>query len=263
MNKMRDHSASLVEQAVLVSQELIRVAILWHELWHEGLEEASRLFYGDHNIEAMFATLEPLHDMLEKVRARSRSVLGVARIVECSTDSLWLDPQRDPRRCARFLSRRRLVVTSPTHASRVAGTVSTARSTTSITRGTCITRRAFFLLPRPSAFSRVSLTLAELTAHGDQVFRKINKNLPTLTLLELQYVSPKLLAAKDLDLAIPGTYTTGKRTIRIASFGPTLEVFTSKQRPRKLRIQGSDGVEYNFLLKGELALDPESSVVTG
>jgi FKBP12-rapamycin complex-associated protein len=36
------------------------------------------------------------------------------------------------------------------------------------------------------------------------VFRKINKNLPTLTLLELQYVSPKLLAAKDLDLAIPG-----------------------------------------------------------
>jgi FKBP12-rapamycin complex-associated protein len=67
MDKMRDHSASLVEQALLVSQELIRVAILWHELWHEGLEEASRLFYGDHNIDAMFATLEPLHDMLERV----------------------------------------------------------------------------------------------------------------------------------------------------------------------------------------------------
>lgn len=67
MDKMRDHSAALVEQALLVSQELIRVAILWHELWHEGLEEASRLFYGDHNIDAMFATLEPLHDMLERV----------------------------------------------------------------------------------------------------------------------------------------------------------------------------------------------------
>jgi FKBP12-rapamycin binding domain len=25
-----------------VSRELIRVAILWHEQWHEGLEEASR-----------------------------------------------------------------------------------------------------------------------------------------------------------------------------------------------------------------------------
>ena len=29
-----------------VSEELIRVAILWHELWHEGLEEASRLYFG-------------------------------------------------------------------------------------------------------------------------------------------------------------------------------------------------------------------------
>lgn len=44
-----------------------------------------------------------------------------------------------------------------------------------------------------------------------QVFRKINKSLPTLTLLELQYVSPKLLAVKDLDLAIPGAVRRGLR----------------------------------------------------
>ena len=43
MEKMREHSPRLVEQADLVSHELIRVAVLWHELWHEGLEEASRL----------------------------------------------------------------------------------------------------------------------------------------------------------------------------------------------------------------------------
>lgn len=66
--KMREHSATLIEQAMLVSQELVRAAILWPEMWYEGLEEASRLFYGDHNIEAMFATLEPLHDLMEKVR---------------------------------------------------------------------------------------------------------------------------------------------------------------------------------------------------
>lgn len=64
---MAEHSANLVEQAKLVSQELIRVAILWNEMWHEGLEEASRLYYGDGNVEAMFATLDPLHDLLEKV----------------------------------------------------------------------------------------------------------------------------------------------------------------------------------------------------
>lgn len=44
MEKLREHSPTLVEQANLVSHELIRVAVLWHELWHEGLEEASRLY---------------------------------------------------------------------------------------------------------------------------------------------------------------------------------------------------------------------------
>jgi FKBP12-rapamycin complex-associated protein len=67
MDKMRVHSSRLVEQALLVSQELIRVAILWHEIWHEGLEEASRLYFGEHNVEAMFNVLEPLHQMLERV----------------------------------------------------------------------------------------------------------------------------------------------------------------------------------------------------
>ena len=49
-----------------VSEELIRVAILWHELWHEGLEEASRLYFSDRNVRGMFQTLEPLHAMIER-----------------------------------------------------------------------------------------------------------------------------------------------------------------------------------------------------
>jgi FKBP12-rapamycin complex-associated protein len=51
----------------VVSRELIRVAILWQELWHEGLEEASRLFFSEKNPAGMIAALEPLHDMLEAV----------------------------------------------------------------------------------------------------------------------------------------------------------------------------------------------------
>lgn len=43
----------LVEQALMVSQELIRVAILWHEMWHEALEEASRLWFGQQNVEGV------------------------------------------------------------------------------------------------------------------------------------------------------------------------------------------------------------------
>jgi FKBP12-rapamycin complex-associated protein len=55
---------------LVVSQELIRVAILWHEMWHEGLEEASRLYFTEKNPDGMIAVLEPLHDLLEQVSVR-------------------------------------------------------------------------------------------------------------------------------------------------------------------------------------------------
>ncbi|KAK4695205.1 serine/threonine-protein kinase mTOR, partial [Lecanoromycetidae sp. Uapishka_2] len=102
MEKMREHSPLLVEQADLVSHELIRVAVLWHELWHEGLEEASRL----------------------------------------------------------------------------------------------------------------------------------------------------LKDAKDLSLAVPGTYQSGKPVISIISFDRNMIVIPSKQRPRRMTMRGSDGVGYEFCLKG-------------
>lgn len=84
------------------------------------------------------------------------------------------------------------------------------------------------------------------------VYRRIKKQLPQINTLELQYVSPKLLSARDFELAVPGTYRAGEPIVRISYFAPTLSVINSKQRPRKLTIHGSDGVEYVFLLKGLL-----------
>jgi FKBP12-rapamycin complex-associated protein len=37
LDKLRDHSATLIDQASLVSQELIRVAILWRKSLHCSL----------------------------------------------------------------------------------------------------------------------------------------------------------------------------------------------------------------------------------
>lgn len=34
-------------------------------MWHEALEEASRLYFGEKNTEGMLAVLEPLHAKLE------------------------------------------------------------------------------------------------------------------------------------------------------------------------------------------------------
>lgn len=66
LERMRSHSARLVEQAITVSHELIRVAILWEEMWYEGLEEASKLYFGDGDVAGMLSILEPLHAMIEK-----------------------------------------------------------------------------------------------------------------------------------------------------------------------------------------------------
>ncbi|KAH8096050.1 phosphatidylinositol kinase [Aureococcus anophagefferens] len=82
------------------------------------------------------------------------------------------------------------------------------------------------------------------------VFRRVNKQLPQLTTLELRYVSPALLGARSLDLAVPGTYRVDGAGARIARFSPSVHVITSKQRPRRLAMKGEDGREYGFLLKG-------------
>ena len=68
--------------------------------------------------------------------------------------------------------------------------------------------------------------------------------------LDLTYVSPKLREARNLDLAVPGTYVSGKPIIRIMSFDPVFTVIPSKQRPRKMTLRGSDGVAYTYALKG-------------
>jgi FKBP12-rapamycin complex-associated protein len=64
----------MVVKAELVSTELIRAAILWHEMWYDGLEEASKHYFADSNIPGMFEVLEPLHELVEKV-----SHAGLAR----------------------------------------------------------------------------------------------------------------------------------------------------------------------------------------
>ncbi len=39
-----------------------------------------------------------------------------------------------------------------------------------------------------------------------KVFKSITKQLPTVKSMHLRYVSPKLLEARDLQLAVPGSY---------------------------------------------------------
>ncbi|KAF8004447.1 hypothetical protein HF325_001895 [Metschnikowia pulcherrima] len=194
IDKMRTHSATLVEQSELVSHELIRVAVLWLEQWYEGLEDASRLFFGEHNTEKMFEVLDPLHRMLQK---------GPETMREASFNNAFGRELGDAYEW-----------------------VLNYRRTKDITN------------------------LNQAWDVYYNVFRKISRQLPQLQSLELLFVSPKLEEAYNLELAAPGTYQAGKPIVRIMKFDPTFTVISSKQRPRKLVCKGSDGKEYQYVLKG-------------
>ncbi|GAV78802.1 PI3_PI4_kinase domain-containing protein/FAT domain-containing protein/FATC domain-containing protein/Rapamycin_bind domain-containing protein/DUF3385 domain-containing protein/HEAT_2 domain-containing protein [Cephalotus follicularis] len=209
VDKVRQHSGILVDQAQLVSKELIRVAILWHEMWHEALEEASRLFFGEHNIEGMLKVLEPLHEMLEEGAMRDDTTIKERAFIEAYRHELL-----EAYECCMKYKR-------------------TGKD-------------------------------AELTQAWDlyyHVFRRIDKQLQSLTTLDLQSVSPELLECRNLELAIPGTYRAESPVVTIASFATQLVVITSKQRPRKLTIHGNDGEDYAFLLKGHEDLRQDERVM--
>ncbi|GBP30109.1 hypothetical protein EVAR_94952_1 [Eumeta japonica] len=189
----------------MISEELIRVAILWHEQWHEALEEASRLYFSERDVKAMFKTLEPLHAMLER---------GPQTLKEVSFHQTYgRDLAEAQDWCNRY---------------------------------------------------NESGSLRDLNQAWDlyyHVFRRISRQLPQLTSLELQYVSPRLLNCRDLELAVPGSYVPDQDVIRISHIQSSLQVITSKQRPRRLGIRGSNGAEYMFLLKGHEDLRQDERVM--
>ncbi|KDQ22311.1 hypothetical protein PLEOSDRAFT_1051426 [Pleurotus ostreatus PC15] len=205
MDRMREHSAVIINQALLVSRELIRVAILWHELWHDALEEASRLYFTENNPEGMIMVLEPLHEMIAAGATTTREISFVQVFGRELHDA--------HEACKRY------------HEHGDAG------------------------------------ELDKAWAIYYDVFKKIEKQLPQLTSIDLQYVSPALLKSRNLELAVPGTYQSGRPVIKIVSFAPKLGVIASKQRPRKLSLIGSDGKEHNYLLKGHEDLRQDERVM--
>ncbi|KAJ3878338.1 phosphatidylinositol 3-kinase [Lentinula edodes] len=205
MDEMRDHSMDIVQQALVVSHEIIRIAILWHEQWHEGLEEASRLYFNEKNPEGMIAVLEPLHAKLEEGPQTAR---------ETSFAQVFGRELAEAREvCRRY---------------RIHGETSELDKAWDIYYG---------------------------------VFKKIEKQLPQLITLDLQYVSPVLLSIRNLKLAVPGTYQSGRDVVTIASFAQKLSVIASKQRPRRFSLKGSDGRDYQYILKGHEDLRQDERVM--
>ena len=200
-------TAKLIDHAQLVSNELIRVAILWPEEWNQALEEASTYFFNtsDKNIPAMLNTLEPLH-------------AKILRGYETENEREFLRVHgRDLRTAADYL--------------------------------------------RKYHQNGHEEDIHQAWELYYQVFRKVCKEMQNVKSLDLLRVSPALMQAQDLELAVPGTYRVGQPVVRIRSFKQDLKVIGSKQRPRQLTIGGSDGAHYQFLLKGHEDLRQDERVM--
>jgi len=77
----------------------------------------------------------------------------------------------------------------------------------------------------------------------------------------LHHVSPALTNAVDLSLVIPGTYKPSTPDIGIKRFSHFISVIASKQRPRRISMLGSNGIRYEFLLKGHEDLRQDERVM--
>lgn len=205
IDKMFSHFPILVQQGELVSNELIRIAVLWHEQWYEGLEEASRQYFSEHDIDKMLDILKPLYDTLNNGPETLREI------------SFYNSYGHD------------LIIAKH--------------------------------LVQKYQIENEKKYIKEAWDIYYSIFKKITETLPLLQNLELQHISPKLLALENLELAIPGTYFIDKHIIKIAKFHRTISVISSKQRPRKITIKGDDGKDYHYALKGHEDIRQDSLVM--
>jgi serine/threonine-protein kinase mTOR len=220
---LRQHSAPLIDQSVLVSQELIRIAILWDEEWYSTIEDASRVYYGEGNIQKMLDLLLPLHD---KMSGGSKTNTEAAFIQAYGSE--LKEAHNFLTRYTRHMSESGL----PIPVSRSGG------------GGGGMTKDQSASPPVEQSYLTSAWDLYTL------IIRRIHPTLKQITSHNLVNVSPQLVAAQHLDLAIPGTYTLRGEAVRIRGFRQHLSIILSKQRPRKIYLFGENGLEYVFLLKG-------------
>jgi FKBP12-rapamycin complex-associated protein len=234
MDSLRSHSSDLVEEALMVSSELIRVAILWLETWHEGLEEASRLYYGEGNVSAMLDLLLPLHEKIEKGAETKRE----SEFISAFGSGLAQAHQY-------ILDYVRLVTEGGENIPKGSGSFPVLDP----------------LGPHIRQNEEAETAMNRAWDIYYVVFNRINKQLPALKKLELSDCSPALNTARGLELGVPGSYRVDGSYIKIEKFIPNVQVITSKQRPRKITLRGNDGKDYVFLLKGHEDLRQDERVM--
>lgn len=223
--RMRTHSPRLVEQALMVRDELIGASVVLHELW------------------LLFCVEKRKSDLSFFFVLRYEALEDAA--------GLFYSNENVPGMLKRL---------APLHASLMQSTMETRHQVSFQQEFGADLQEAFGLCENYK-ISRDMVDLNDAWECYARVYYKLKKRIPKLRKLQLEHVSPLLANARDLELAVPGTYAPNVPVIRIQSFENQLRVYNTKQRPRKLSILGSDGNMYVYILKAHEDLRQDERVM--
>ncbi|EAY15642.1 PIKK family atypical protein kinase [Trichomonas vaginalis G3] len=113
--------------------------------------------------------------------------------------------------------------------------------------------------------ARVLNIINSKTANADRVFLfnaanalhiSLNKNIESVNSIDIKELGLPIIT-DDLKVCMPGSYEIGKPLITVSKIRHVLKMIPSAKRPRKMRMLGSNGQSYKYLLKGreDLRLD--------
>lgn len=182
LSGMRLSDERLVIQASLVSNELMRIAILDAEKWHAAIQSAANT---PDDRTALIAVLGTLYsEMLEPETPNEKEF-----------------------------------------------------------------KHKFSLLLERTMYSLQNGDLSTAWSLLKQVYADLQKSLDVKQ-LSMEEVSPILATINETSVAVPGTFEHEKPLISIHHFHSQVTVMPSKQRPRRIGLDASNGKKYLFLLKG-------------
>jgi len=228
------------------------VAITWHEFWYQGLEDAANAYFTDKDEVSMLEKLRECHghwhaqlcNMGYPVTAAAAAINPESSSANGSSSGA--DAAAGGRNNNSSSSRE-----GNGHEKSPGNGPATVRVVAFVHAfGRELSEAAEWVAAYHHSHCSDQAAINHAWELYSGVFRRLKKQINNVDALEMQHVSPALLAARNLSLAVPGTYTHRSAPVRIAHFSTTVKVITSKQRPRHMTIFGSDGRAYPFLLKG-------------
>ncbi|KPI87973.1 target of rapamycin kinase (TOR) kinase 3 putative (TOR3) [Leptomonas seymouri] len=172
----------IVQEASLISNEMVRIAILWTEKWHAAIQQAA---YKPNNAATVFAMLQPLYDEIDRA---------------CTPNERSFE-------------------------------------------------RTFGQTLRRAKMALEETKIDEAWGFLRQVYAQLRRGVLERRLY-ISDLSPTLDGLRDSIVAVPGTFEHDKPLITIRKFHSRVYVMPSKQKPRRVGLDASDGRKYRFLLKG-------------